>query len=218
MRSVESFATLGLRPHTYWTAAVALAGGPRGPRVIERRRIEFAVGAERFAYHRAAEAAAAKAASVIDKARALAQAKAAHAIGNLLAALQGAGVLVRIAVVPLGSAKLPEKLEDILGAHSRIHAAEGAFYRDVVAAACEVRGLEVRRAVERDLPALVGKLLRIDEPSLAARLKQMGAVLGPPWSEDQKLAALAAWLHLDEAGTGPRGGRSQALARRPRAP
>ena len=109
----------------------------------------------------------------------------------------GDGVSVAAAVIPAGTAKLPERLEDILRAHARIHAAEGDFYRDVVASGCEAAGLEVHRVVERELPALACDLLGVTPPSLEARLKAMGATLGPPWSEDYKLATLAAWLHLD---------------------
>ena len=66
----------------------------------------------------------------------------------------------------------------------------------MVAAACEVLGLEVRRVAERDMPALVCALLRTDRPSLDERLKDMGAALGPPWSEDYRLATQAAWIGL----------------------
>ena len=54
------------------------------------------------------------------------------------------------------------------------------------------------RAVERDLPALSGDHLGVNIAAVGVRLKMMGAALGPPWSEDYKLATLAAWLHLDE--------------------
>jgi hypothetical protein len=35
---------------------------------------------------------------------------------------------------------------------------------------------------------------------LETRMKALGAALGPPWSEDQKLAVLAAWSQLGEVG------------------
>lgn len=82
--------------------------------------------------------------------------------------------------------------------HSRQHAAEGTFYRDVVAGACEAVGLSVRRVVERELPTLAGARLGLDPASLAARLKAIGAVLGPPWSEDYRLATQAAWIELKD--------------------
>ena len=66
-----------------------------------------------------------------------------------------------------------------------------------MASACEAAGLEVRRVRERELPGLLRALLP-DEPSVEIRLRAMGAALGPPWSEDYKLATQAAWLHLED--------------------
>ncbi|HEX7759005.1 MAG TPA: hypothetical protein VF459_05860, partial [Caulobacteraceae bacterium] len=68
--AAPSVAVLGFRPHTYWTAVVALAGRPRAARVIERRRITFADGDERFIYHQAAEAQPARREPMIEAARA----------------------------------------------------------------------------------------------------------------------------------------------------
>jgi hypothetical protein len=200
MTRAQTIAVLGFRPHTYWTAVVAVAGEADAPQVIERRRIVFASGDERSVFHQAAEAPPAQAASLIAKARAATQANAGREIATLIADLKGAGVLVRVAATAAASTKVPEKLEDILGSHARIHAAEGNFYRDVVAQGCSAVGLDVRRLVERELPALTSDLLGIKAPMLNARLKEMGAALGPPWGEDYKLATQAAWLCLDDAG------------------
>lgn len=189
-------AVLGFRPHTYWTAAVALAGPADSPQVIERRKIAFAAGDERFVYHQAAEAPE-EAEALLTTVRASTCANAVREIAALIADLQLAGLEVRIAVTAASSAKLPPRLADIITSHSRIHAAEGSFYRDVVAKACAAAGLEVRRPVERDLPRLVAGRLGLDEGGLDARLKAMGVALGPPWGEDQKLAALAAWTGLE---------------------
>ena len=198
-----SSAVLGFRPHTYWTAAVALAGRPGAPRVLERRRIVFAAGEERSVYHYAAEAEPVRAASWIEAVRAATKANAVREIGELLADLQRDGVSVRIAAVPAGTAKLPGKLEDILRVHALMHAAEGTFYRDVVASACGALGLEVLRIIERDTPSRMCTLLGIDKSSLETRLKDMGATLGPPWSEDYKLATQAAWLCLEDTRARP---------------
>lgn len=202
MRSGPSLAVLGFRPHTYWTAVVALSGETHAPCVVQRRRIDFAAGDERLVYHRAAETPLAEVAPLIGRVRAATEANAAREIATLIADLARDGVAVRLAVVPAGIAKLPDRLEDILRVHARMHAAEGNFYRDVVAQACHAEGLEVRRVVERDLAALVCDLLGFKEPALKARLKDMGSALGPPWSEDYRLATQAAWLHLQDAVPG----------------
>lgn len=196
---MPTFAVLGFRPHTYWTAVAAVAGRPDAPQILERRRLTFAGPDEKFVYHRAADGDPAAAAALIDRVRTATEAIAAHEIGALLDDLERDGVTVRVAVTAAATAKLPARLEDILSSHSRIHAAEGSFAREIIAEACQAAGLEVRRAVERELGALTGDLLGVAAHEVAARLKAMGAALGPPWSEDYKLAVLAAWLHLREA-------------------
>ena len=187
-----SLAVLGFRPHTYWTAVVALAGSPDAPRVVTRRRIDFAAGLERFVYHQAEALDLAEGQALIDRVRTAVEANAAREIGGLVADLRRDDVTVRDAVVPAGTAKLPEALADILRVHARMHAAEGAFYRDAVAAACAAVGLRVHRVAERDLPSALG----VDAAALEARLHALGATLGPPWNEDYRLATQAAWLHL----------------------
>jgi hypothetical protein len=193
--SAPSIAVLGFRPHTYWTAVVALAGPAAAPWVIERRRFEFAAEDERFVFHQAADGDPAEAQRLIDRVRIATRANALREIHDLLAALQNEGVTVRIASTAAG-APHPPALEQVLKSHARIHAAEGAFYRDVIADACRTAGLEVHRIVERDLLSLVSGRLKVNESALQRRLKAMGEALGPPWSEDQRLATLSAWLFV----------------------
>ncbi len=199
MRRDPSSAVLGFRPHTYWTSAVVLVGRPEAPEVVERRRIVFATGSERFVYHSAAETGPAAAARMVEDVRAATEGNVAAEISRLVEALRGAGTKVGLAVVPIGTARIPDSLEAILRSHALMHAAEGGFYRDVVAAGCQAAGLEVRRVVERDLPALADQVLGFEGSGLKTRLADMGTRLGPPWSEDYRLATLAAWLHLPAA-------------------
>ena len=189
-------AVLGFRPHTYWTAVVALAGPAYAPQVLERRRIVFAEGLQRFVYHQAENMEPAKAQAMIDEVRAATEANTAREVGGLVADLQNDGVEVRCAVTAAGTAKLPDSLADIVAVHARMHAAEGEFYRDVVAEGCRAVGLEVCRLIERDAPAVLGEKLRLDPAALEARIKEMGAALGPPWNEDYRLATQAAWTQL----------------------
>jgi hypothetical protein len=190
------FAVLGLRPHTYWTAAVALAGPVSAPQVLERRRIVFAEGEERFVYHRAAESQPSAAEALLAQVRVATETNAVAGIASLIADLEASGVAVRTAATSDTPGRIPERLADVLASHAHIHAAEGRFYRDVVADACAATGLEVRRVIERELADRVAERLGVDAADIAQRLRVLGAALGPPWSEDQKLATLAAWLHL----------------------
>ena len=196
MGDASSLAVLGFRPHTYWTAAVALAGRPDAPQVVTRRRIDFAAGLERFVYHQAEALDLAEGQALIDRVRTAVEANAVREIGRLVADLRRDSVTIRDAVVPSGTAKPPEALADILRVHARMHAAEGNFYRDAVAAACDALGLRVHRVTERDLPSTLGKAVGVDAAALEARLHALGATLGPPWNEDYRLATQAAWIGL----------------------
>jgi len=197
MATHQSCVVLGFRPHTYWTAAVALAGSPEAPDVMERRRITFATGNERGVYHQAAEIPAPDAPALVGRVRRAVRANAGAGIRALADDLARSGRRIAAAVVPTGGLRLPERIEDIVKVHARMHAAEGELYRDLVAEACRDAGLTVHRVVERELVPLACDKLGTSEALLKARLQTMGAALGPPWSEDQKLATLAALLHLD---------------------
>ena len=196
MAASPAFAVLGFRPHTYWTSVVALGGRAKAPQVLERRKVVFAAGDERGVYHQAAEIGPEQGRALLGKVRAATVANAVAGIAALIADLQLGGLTVRDAVVSAANPRAGDDLAQIVTAHSRIHAAEGNFYRDVVAAACEAVGLTVHRVAERDMPERVCTLLRTDKPSLEARLREMGKTLGSPWSEDFKLATQAAWGEL----------------------
>src|SRR5580700_1274824 len=114
---------IGFRPHTYWTAAVALAGAADAPDVVERRKITFATGDERMVYHRAAEVPAAEAPALVAQVRTAVEAHVTEAVKALVADLTRAGRPVRSMVVPTGGLKLPSRIEDIVSVHTRMHAA-----------------------------------------------------------------------------------------------
>lgn len=184
-------AALGFRTHTGWAAAVAVG---EHWTILERRRITLEPNVTRFVYHRAAELPLDEAQTLIGNARNESVSAAEHEIGEMLAVLKRHGTTIRAACVPGGNTRLPQSLADILAAHSRIHAAEGAFYRDALAEACARHGLDVARVPERDLWPLAAAALGTSEQKLLERIIETGKRLGPPWGEDQKLAALAATL------------------------
>jgi hypothetical protein len=164
--------------------------------VLERRRIDFASGDERGVYHHVEGMDPDEAQVWIDRVWAAVEANCRRGLGAMLDDLAKAGVTLGVAVVPIARMRPPEKLADILKSHSWMHAAEGDFYRGAVAAACTALGLEVRRGVERDFAAEVCRRHAVPASLLDMRMKSLGAALGPPWSEDQKLATLAAWREL----------------------
>ena len=118
--------------------------------------------------------------------------------GGVIPRAQGAPV--RGAVVPTAGLKLPERIEDIVRVHARMHAAEGELDRDIVADACAGLGLKVHRAIERELFGSPRTASGPPKPRSGHACRPWAPPLGPPWSEDQKLAMLAALVHLESGG------------------
>lgn len=203
--SMGSIAALGFRVHTGWAAAVAATGECD---VLDRRRLSCEPKSTRFVYHRAAEIPLKEAESLIRRARAEVISAARREIANLLAAVSCNGIKISSACVAGGNSKLPDSLAEILAAHSRIHTAEGAFYRDALAEACEQEGLRVERVPERDLWRSAAAALALSEEQLREHLALMRKRIGPPWGEDQKLATLASCCALPGRRPSARGRKS----------
>jgi len=192
----------GLRAHSGWAVLVALEGPALSPKVVDRRRLALCDGSfPQQPYHAAENLSGPRAAVLVARAVETAQRLGCEAVAAAVAdwrrgevSLAGAGLL-------LGSGRpLPEELSAILAAHPLIHTAEGVLYRDVLRAACEKAGIPVSAFRERELEATAERWLKLAASPLRARLTALGKPLGPPWSQDEKLAALAAWLVLAGAG------------------
>lgn len=104
--------------------------------------------------------------------------------------------------ITLGSGRALPALKAILASHALIHTAEGEFYRDELKKAAEQCGLRVMSIKERELYERASAHLRIPLAQLDRRVADLGKPLGPPWSQDQKCAALVAWLSLSGAALG----------------
>jgi hypothetical protein len=189
---------LGLRSHSGWAVLIALQGPVSAPVVVDRRRLELCDKSfPRQPYHAAEDLPAAKAEALVSRsletAAKLARAAVAAAIETRRAEGQevaGAGLLLS------SSRPLPKELAAILASHALIHTAEGEMYRDVLRAGCEKAGVEVAGMRERDLLASASPRLKLAPDAITARLAALGKALGPPWTQDEKLASLAAWLVL----------------------
>ena len=186
-------ATLGVRAHSGWAAYVMLAGNPKSPDILARGRMQLcdpAIRGSQQPFHEAEMMPFATAEKFIARCTASSAKLAANAIAEVC----GIAPLKACCVLTASGRPLPN-LKGILASHSYIHAAEGEFYRDAVAAACVASGVAVRRVRERDMEA---ELQNLPVPPAAAKQKlaEFGKKLGPPWTTDEKLSALGAWLML----------------------
>ena len=197
MSEKEGFAAVGLRAHSGWAALVAVAGSRREIEVVDRRRIEIAdpkVPGSKQPYHEAEGLSVEKAAKLLDRLEKGSERLAREAIGGVLKALEGQGRRPRACGLLLASGRPLPDLAAILGSHALIHTADGEHFRKALAQACEHFGLPVVPVREKEVLELAATVLAAPAGRLRSQVNNLGRTLGAPWTQDQKLAALAAWI------------------------
>ena len=192
-------AALGIRVHSGWVAAVVLCGPPDAPVVVDRRKIQLVKIFSytfRQPYHTAGKMPRQDATKFIRAVQSKAKRLALSALRSLQTDLaEGDFKIVRGALLLSSGRGLPA-LEQILASHALIHTADGELFRDSLRAACARCDLPLQGIREKELFATASKVLGIQAAILKRRIAEFGKSLGPPWSQDEKFAALAAWLTL----------------------
>lgn len=202
-------AALGFRAHSGWASLVAVAD-PTGraggmPQVLERRRIELAdpaIPRPVQPYHQAEKLRLEDAEKLIGHAISEAEAMARKALTAAATDLEARGYKVIGCGILLGSGRSLPPLAQILAAHPLIHTAEGELYRGAIVHAGESLGLPMTSVRERELLARAGADLSLTSSGLERGIAEMRRSLGPPWRQDEKYAALVAWIALAR-GPGP---------------
>ena len=92
----------------------------------------------------------------------------------------------------LASGRPLPALPAILASHPLIHTAEGELFREALRVASAECGLQVTAVKERDLTSSI-------PPALQSNIQKLGSTIGPPWRQDEKFSAMAAWLALHTA-------------------
>jgi hypothetical protein len=197
--ATAALAAIGWRVHSGWAVQIALAGPVRAPAVIERRRVELvdpAVPGAAQPYHAARTLSLGEAESWLGRCREATLLLAAQAIQEAAGGLRRQGYRAVACGLLDSSARPLPALAAVLASHALVHTAEGELFRDALAAAARAAGLPVIRAKERDLLDRGAALAGLTPDEVGGHLAALGATLGPPWRQDEKLATLAAWLAL----------------------
>jgi hypothetical protein len=192
----------GFRARSGWATAVAVAAPRQSPVVVLRRRVELAdpdIPGSRQPYHAGEDLALEAAERIValcgERTAELAY-QAVHSLADELRTnghhLDGCGILT-------GSDRPTGTVRDILASHPWMHAAEGQFFRNALMEAAHQCGLLLMTLPERGAYAIGAAHFIRTEEQLEQDLKEMGQRLGPPWRQDEKLAALVAWLTLSQA-------------------
>jgi hypothetical protein len=198
-------ATVGFRTHSGWAAFVALSLEQNGPRVLARGRpelVETFTYEFRQPYHTAEKLSLDNAQAFVFKVESDAKSLALSRIRSLQADLRQQGYdLTQFALI-LASAKPLPSLDRILASHALIHTADGELFRGALAYAGEKCNLARCTVKEGELVDSACKTLGLQSKNLMAQLTALGKAVGSPWSQDEKFAALAAWLALSTSGAG----------------
>jgi hypothetical protein len=194
-------AAIGCRAHTGWAALVVVAGDLGRPEVVTRGRIELADPrgrVRRNVYQASREVAPAAAAELVGAAGRIAAEQAAVGLEWTVREARDDGAVVQRCAVVVGASR-EAPLESILASHALAHAAEGRLYQTALIEGAESVGLDAVAIAKRSIWKEAALGLAPDE--LRHRIDQLRREIGAPWAEDQKLAALAAWIALARAAT-----------------
>ena len=191
---------LGFRVHLGWAAGVAVAGGRAKVALLWREKLVLTdptVRASHEPYHKAAELLPdfEAARGLVHEGTKAVRAATRKSVRAWLRELRAQGFEPTKAIVLLSSGR-DFPLESVLRSHAMIHSAEGALCRDALQRACHGAKIAVAGVRERDLWGEASRRLKIPEAACKKRVDDLGAGEGPPWRQDQKLAAAAAWLSL----------------------
>jgi hypothetical protein len=192
-------ATLGFRVHSGWAVAVALCGSMDSPLVIDRRRIQLVkkfTYTYRQPYHSAEKMPLNDAAIFISRVRSEATRFGLSSLRTLQKDLAKQDYKIVHCALLLASGRALPGLQQILGSHALIHTADGELFCEVLRAACARCHLPLEAVKEKELFETASKALGVQAGALKQRIAAFGKSLGPPWSQDEKFAALVAWLTL----------------------
>jgi len=192
-------AAIGVRMHSGWGALVAVSNSAGTVEAIDRRRVTITSPGTPGAnqpYHFAENLELPEAEKFLGNCFAASRGLAMAAVRDVVGELRGRQYRVVGCAVLLASGRLLPPLSKILASHALIHAAEGEFFREAFSKACEGLDLSVTGLRERTLDECVQTTFGNAATRMWQQISTLGRSLGPPWTKDQKTAALAALVVL----------------------
>jgi hypothetical protein len=195
-------AAVGFRVHSGWSALVAVSLENDAPRVVSRERVhlvETFIYKFRQPYHTAGRMPLEKARAFVEGSLSEAKRLAGSALRSTQKELGNQGYELARGALLLASGKALPGLESILLSHALIHTADGEHFREALRHSCADCGVEIACIRDRELLERGVKSLGMKREKLLRQLTELGGRFGAPWTQDEKYAALAAWLVLAEA-------------------
>jgi hypothetical protein len=203
---MKTGAAWGISPHMGWAAVASIAVAKGAVRVIRTDRIATGTTDDPETvepYHIAAgighlEQAPppSDGAEIVRRGLEKQQRHALASVRALAESLRDSGYTLAAAAILCGRGRNGSSLERILASHAQIHIAEGIAVRDALAAALDALRVHAVMVDRKTLLAQAAATLKLDAAAIIASLKSLRPDNGGPWRQEQKHAALAAWLAL----------------------
>lgn len=137
-----------------------------------------------------------EAAEIVAAATEEARTLAGEAIAETASEAAARGYEVIACGVITGRGRADFTLEQALSTHAGMHNAEGWLFREAVSRAAEQAGLHVSAVTADAAYTQASEAAGVPEEDAEANISELGAMVGPPWTKDQKLASAAAWVAL----------------------
>lgn len=192
-------AAIGVSVHSGWGAVVAIAGERGTEQVLLRRRvviIDSKIAGSAQPYHYVAKKEISAAEKHLTRCASVSGHLALESLTHLSTELAEINFVPKAAVVLLSSARPLPDLQAILASHPLIHTAEGEFFRQAFRDAFDKLRIPVTGIRARDLNDAAAKAFGKSASAIQKRIDSMGRSIGPPWTKDEKTAALAATIVL----------------------
>lgn len=202
-------AALGIQMHSGWGVLVAVSGDANWVEVVDRRRIvttDPKVPGANQPYHYAASLGLPESERYLANCAAVSERLALAAVEEVVRELDGRHYRIVGSAILLASGRPLPSLSKILASHALIHTAEGEFFRNAVRKACERLKISVTAIRGRELDEQAKTAFGDAACQVQSRVSSLGSSIGPPWTKDQKTAALAASIILarEETVASPR--------------
>jgi hypothetical protein len=200
-------AAIGVRVHSGWGALIAVAGQSGAEEIIERRKVVIIDSKKPGAvqpYHYVQEMELPAAERHVAQCAIDSKRLAREALGHISAELLNRGYSLAGVAILLSSARPLPNLDEILASHALVHTAEGEFFRQTFRHAFENLEVSVIGIRERELDERARKAFGKLATQVRRNINGMGRILGPPWTQDEKTAALAAAIVLAETRAHPK--------------
>jgi hypothetical protein len=193
-------AAIGFRVHSGWAAMVAVSLEKGEPTILDKRKLLLVKTFSytfRQPYHTAKKMEHSEAAEFVRGVEKESRELALAGIRSLQKELEKLDYKISGCSLLLASGRELPEFEEILASHALIHTADGELFRDSIRQSCGRAKLPLNAIKERDLLAAASKCLNKRPEFLNRQITALGKPLGPPWTQDEKFATLAAWLTLE---------------------